>query len=150
MRADKCQIIGVVDVQTSLRLYFHGFKFHPQSLATAISQFPIRPLALFGQRTSPGARLSYWYRHHGSKTKPPILFIHGIGVGLYTYTGFLRQLAKNTNMGGDEDVGVIAIEILPISARICQAALTASEMRAEILEILEAHGWDEFTLVGHS
>ncbi|QIW95744.1 hypothetical protein AMS68_001262 [Peltaster fructicola] len=50
----------------------------------------------------------------------------------------------------DGDVGIVVVEILPISSRICPPALSTSEMKAQIRQILDTHGWTEFVLIGHS
>src|ERR1700688_680280 len=69
--------------------------------------------SLLTTRKSPAKHLTYWHRQHTSKTKLPILFIHGIGIGLYTYVKFLSDI----NLGGtpDDQVGITAIEIMPVS-----------------------------------
>lgn len=73
------------------------------------------------------------------------MFIHGIGIGLFPYVKFLIDLSKI------EGVGIIVLELMPISSRICPAALSADRMREDIRKVVQAHGWDEgFVLVGHS
>ncbi|KAG9499675.1 hypothetical protein J7337_008134 [Fusarium musae] len=75
---------------------------------------------------SPAKRLTYWHRPHTSKTRLPILFIHGIGVGLYPYVNFLAEL--NAAGSADGDVGIIAVEILSVSSRITGPAMLKEEM----------------------
>ena len=113
--------------------------------------FPLRPLALLSKQKSPAKTLTYWHRPHTSKTRLPILFIHGIGIGLYPYVNFLSQINK-TDSERDEvgDIGIIAIEILPVSFRITGAALEKEQMCHEILRILQYHGWHECILASHS
>jgi pimeloyl-ACP methyl ester carboxylesterase len=77
-----------------------------------------------------------------------VLFIHGIGVGLYQYTDFLRDI--NETGGDDAGVGVIAIEIMPISSRITYQAFDMDLIVNEIREILKHHGWRKYMLIGHS
>lgn len=89
--------------------------------------------------------IPYWYRPHRSPTKLPILFIHGIGIGLLPYIPFLRELAAQ-----DPDVGILAIEILPISMRITAPPLDRDAMCAAITRILNAHGLHRVVLAGHS
>lgn len=50
----------------------------------------------------------------------------------------------------DDEVGIIAIEILPISFRITHPAISREDMCTEIAKILEHHGWDKVVLVAHS
>jgi pimeloyl-ACP methyl ester carboxylesterase len=79
-----------------------------------------------------------------------VLFIHGIGIGLYPYTNFLRDL-KAKEFGGDNaEVGIIALEIMPVSSRITHPALEKDVMVREIRAIVKHHGWSRFILVSHS
>jgi pimeloyl-ACP methyl ester carboxylesterase len=89
--------------------------------------------------------IPYWYRPHRSPTKLPILFIHGIGIGLLPYIPFLRDLVQQ-----DPDVGILAIEILPICMRITAPPLDRDAMCAAITRILHAHGLHRVVLAGHS
>ena len=135
---------------TSVRLLYNGFGLRRQSFANLCGTLPVRPHSLFC-RPSPSPDLSYWYCEHSSKTKLPVLFIHGIGVGLYTYINFLAELNSRVDgLNHDGDAGIIAVEILPISSRICPAALKGDEMADQIERIIDAHKWDKFVLVGHS
>lgn len=81
--------------------------------------------------------------------------MHGIGIGLYPYTNFLKEL--NSTYGvetndQDEQVGIIAIEIMPVAFRITHRPLTREEMCAEIDSILLKHlgPTHKFVLVSHS
>jgi pimeloyl-ACP methyl ester carboxylesterase len=89
--------------------------------------------------------IPYWYRPHRSPTKLPILFIHGIGIGLLPYVPLFRELVAQ-----DPDVGILAIEILPISMRITAPPLDRDAMCAAITRILNAHGLHRVVLAGHS
>ena len=83
------------------------------------------------------------------------MFIHGIGIGLYPYTKFLNELNSTSgveSLDPDEQVGIIAIEIMPVSFRITHSALKQSDMCAEIDQILRKHlhPAQKFILVSHS
>lgn len=111
----------------------------------------MRPFGLFSKQKTPAKTLTYWHRPHTSKARLPILFIHGIGIGLYPYVNFLSQINKSSN-GRDEDgdIGIIAIEIMSVSFRITGAALEKDQMCFEIQQILRHHGWHECILASHS
>ncbi|CAI6089270.1 unnamed protein product [Clonostachys chloroleuca] len=143
--------IFIVDTTTSIYMRFHSFHFYRPSFLRFLYNFPLRILTLLATNRSPASNLTYWHRPHTSKTKLPILFIHGIGVGLYPYINFLADL--NTSNGEDRSdgqVGVIAIEIMSISSRITAEAMSKDEMCNEIQVILKAHGWDKVVLITHS
>jgi pimeloyl-ACP methyl ester carboxylesterase len=103
---------------------------------------------LVGSYRSPTG-LTYWHRPHTSTNKLPILFIHGVGVGLYPNAKFLVEINKQaSNTGGD--VGIIAVELLHISSRIGRVSLSKDEFCKQILTVLEYHGYEKFVLVAHS
>jgi pimeloyl-ACP methyl ester carboxylesterase len=138
-------IVGLVDTFVSTSLHFQGFAHH--NTRKWFHAFPPRPyLALFSRpSTDKVTNIPYWYRPHRSSTKLPILFIHGIGIGLYPYLAFLRELAAQ-----DPDVGILAIEILPISMHITAPPLERDAMCAAITRILDAHGLHRVVVAGHS
>jgi pimeloyl-ACP methyl ester carboxylesterase len=132
-------------------MLYNGFHFYRNSVSRFFTLFPFRPLAVTSTGKSPAKYLTYWYRPHLSETKLPILFIHGIGVGLYPYTNFLRDINRDGASDGDDTrVGVIAIEIMAVSSRITHQALDRHILIGEIRQILQHHGWSKCVLVGHS
>jgi len=72
------QLVGVIDTCSFPVLYPLGFKHH--SPGSIFHVFPPRPFTMFSD-PSP-VPLPYWYRPHRSRTKTPVLFLHGIGVPL--------------------------------------------------------------------
>ena len=142
--------VFVVDTLTCAKLLWHGFQLHCR-WRSFLSVFPLRPLSLFSGHTSPARRLTYWHRPHRSKFRRPILFIHGIGIGLYPYTNFLSEINRNySGLDDDGQVGIIAIELMPISFRLTGSPMESSELCGEVLKILRQHGWRDVVLVSHS
>ena len=157
----KC--VFVVDSVTFLYMLRHSFRFHGLGFTHLLTVFPFRPFAMAGLYKSPAKTLTYWHRPHTSKTAIPVLFVHGIGIGLYPYVNFLAQLNRKHRKTSshkftgsqasaqlDGDVGIIAIEIMPISFRITQAMPSQEQLAGEILAILRHHGWEKVVLVTHS
>ncbi|KAF5554421.1 ribose-phosphate pyrophosphokinase [Fusarium phyllophilum] len=140
--------IFVVDTIASAYLLYHSFSFYRTSFSQFFTTFPLRPLSLVTPYKSAAKGLTYWHRPHTAKTRLPILFIHGIGVGLYPYINFLAEV--NEADSEDGDVGIIAVEILSVSSRITGAAMLKEEMCEEIHRILSSHGWGNCVLVSHS
>ena len=85
----------MVDTLTSIALAYHKFDFHRAPLKRAFSVFPYRPHNILSPKKSPSSTLTYWHREHTSKTRLPILFIHGIGIGLYPYVNFLAEVNED-------------------------------------------------------
>lgn len=157
----KC--VFVVDSVTFLYMLRHSFRYHGLGFKHLLTVFPFRPFAMAGLYKSPARTLTYWHRPHTSKTAIPVLFVHGIGIGLYPYVNFLAQLnrkhrktpphkftASQASAQLDGDVGIIAIEIMPISFRITRAMPSQEQLAGEILGILRHHGWEKVVLVTHS
>ncbi|KAH8757942.1 hypothetical protein F5883DRAFT_502531 [Diaporthe sp. PMI_573] len=140
--------VFIVDMVTSGYLSYHSFNFYRTS---RFDVFPLRPLGCFGAHYSPAKRLTYWHRPHASDTRLPILFIHGIGVGLYPYIDFLYELnAGDWEDPSDEQLGIIAVEIMSVSSRITGQAMSKEMIGEEICCIVKAHEWEKFVLVSHS
>jgi hypothetical protein len=147
------QCVGVVDFLAYLKLQWLGFHFYRLFFASFLTLFPFRPVSLTTRYRSSAKHLPYWYRPHTSMTRLPILFIHGIGIGLYPYTGFFSDI--NTPIHGhasseDGHVGILAVEIMPISFRITHSALDKDEICIELRCILAEHNYDRFVLVSRS
>ena len=122
-------------------------------LSRFLTLFPLRPITFLSRQQSPVKHLTYWHRPHTSRTKLPIVFIHGIGIGLYPYVDFLQELSSTSGIergGLDEQVGIIAIEIMPVSFRITHQALGKEEICDEIRTIIEYHGFSKYVLTAHS
>ena len=142
--------MAVVDFLTYLKLRRAGFHFHRLPLSSALTLFPFRPVALTTTYRSPAKHLTYWYRSHASRARLPVLFIHGIGIGLYPYTNFLSEINAHVDDKADGQVGILAVEIMPISFRITHASLCMDDICTELHQIIAAHGYDRFVLISHS
>jgi pimeloyl-ACP methyl ester carboxylesterase len=93
--------------------------------------------------------LGYWHSPHTSKERLPILFFHGIGIGLWVYVEYLAALLK-TDAGAESGIGIIAVELLPISFRLTTPPPSKVEFLEQITRVLDHHGWGDFALVSHS
>jgi pimeloyl-ACP methyl ester carboxylesterase len=123
------QIVGAADMLTLVGMAFLGFRFRRQARSTFFTTFPFRPQTLLAP-ASPAPELSYFYRPHRSTTSRPIVLIHGIGIGYAPYLPLLRLIPR--------DVGIIAIEILPVSCRIT-APLPPTDVVANAIATIVAH-----------
>lgn len=149
----------IVDTITHTWMMWLGFEYYC-TLATSVVVFPPRPAELiFCSKRSPARKLSYWLRPHTSKTRLPVLFIHGIGVGLIPNIDFLHELDlalnpdrhnKNNDDDDDEQVGVMAVEILQISSRLAHDIPTRSDYLEQLTQVLDTHHFERFVLVSHS
>ncbi|KAJ4418061.1 hypothetical protein N0V82_005815 [Gnomoniopsis sp. IMI 355080] len=140
--------VGIVDSATHVRMLWSGFKFHAASLLTnLIHVFPPRPLVSLDRlsRKSASAELNHWYRPPIATQRPtlPIVFLHGIGIGLYPYVHFLSDLPPTSP--------VLAVEVLPICMRLTRTNILARpDFLRHLKDILRQHNIDRFVLIGHS
>ncbi|EEB90235.1 hypothetical protein MPER_11580 [Moniliophthora perniciosa FA553] len=129
---------------------------HANGDPNIFSAIPFRIFTLFSY-TSATPFLPYWYRPHTSSTRDPIVFIHGIGIGLHPYIPLIAQLARE-----DPEVGILLVELLPISNRILLPILGSGTrtfpipIRQTMLEALYGtmnslgDDWKRAALVAHS
>ncbi|KAG6911416.1 hypothetical protein DXG01_016513 [Tephrocybe rancida] len=141
-------IVCLVDTLTSLQLLISGFK-HYSSTPKWFQTFPPRPLLSFfsnNAEVSPNILLPHWYRPHKSTTKLPVVFIHGIGIGLHPYLPFIRDLVSR-----DPDVGILLVELLPISMHMTSQPVAPSPLIASALNnILDDLRLTRVVLASHS
>lgn len=119
-----------------------------------MSIFPPRVGAFVSQHISRAKNLSYWCtRQHTSKTRLPILYFHGIGIGLVTYCQWIHVLdqALNAGHGPEDQVGIILIEIPQISSRLTMRSIPQRQgLIDDFTTILDKHDFKRFVLSGHS
>ncbi|KAM5536343.1 hypothetical protein V8D89_009995 [Ganoderma adspersum] len=135
-------IVACIDTYTFTRLRLSGFEHYTNGSWTEC--FPPRPLTAFSHKSSQEG-LVYWLRPHRSTTKDPILFLHGIGIGLWPYAPFFHELAT-----ADPTVGIIAIETLAISMRMSSPPLPRPAMLSAISALLAAHSIPRVVVAAHS
>lgn len=143
-------IVFLVDQITHLALRWYGFVYHARGTTEASGVFPPRPQELFSTHRSPVPEQSYWYKPHRSETQQPVIFFHGIGVGLLTYIRFLADLHAATVTSGDDGIGIIAFEILPVSFRLIQPPCSREVFLQQLTTIVDYHEWEKFTIAAHS
>lgn len=66
-------------------------------------------------------------------------------IGLWPYVPFLKDISTL-----DPDVGIIAIEILPVSMRITSPPLTRAAMLQAVTHILDRHDFRRVVVASHS
>ncbi|KAJ6257760.1 hypothetical protein Dda_7549 [Drechslerella dactyloides] len=131
-------ILSAIDAVTFARLSLAGYTYRRRRPLTALlTSFPFRILETLSSRSaSPSPTLAYWYRPHRNPAKQPILYIHGIGIGMHPYVPMLAALAAEA-----PDVGIIVLELDAISSRICAAMPTRVELTSAIYAILAHHNY---------
>ncbi|KAK7955171.1 hypothetical protein PG988_015865 [Apiospora saccharicola] len=119
-----------------------GFTFYRQPRKTFFSIFPFRPMTLLAPRASASKEFSYYCRPHRSKTHRPVLFVHGIGIGVPTYMTWLSSIPK--------EIGVVAIEIMNASNRICPEGVPPTVFARAVAQILRQQNMEDIVFVSHS
>ena len=88
----------------------------------------------------------YWVRMpetEEGRQRTPIVFVHGIGVGLVMYLTFIKALLKH-------DCPVVCIELPFISSNVCSKVPTISEQVTSVEAICSRWGFNQAMFVGHS
>lgn len=161
-------IVSGIDLTTHFCLARDGFRYYGPPLRKTLAVFPPRLQAVPTLFPFPGAKryssasehIGFWYRPHTARNARPVVFIHGIGVGLWPYTRFLDEIGRpagSPSRSGVEDegqIGVMMLEILPISTRLTDPPLRREVFVQELRAILAVNApeWldDGFVLVSHS
>jgi hypothetical protein len=163
-------VVAGVDLTTHLCLARDGFQYYGPPPRKTLSVFPPRIQAVPTLLPFPGAKryasasgeIGFWFRPHTAVGARPVVFIHGIGVGLWPYTPFLNEIGRPTRSSSgrrrgtetDGQIGVLALEILPISTRLTDPPLRREAFLRELRKILSVNApeWldDGFVLVSHS
>ena len=78
------------------------------------------------------------------------MFLHGIGIGHLPYVPLLAALKQRGDSEDGSDVGIITIEILPVSARITRPVLSKEEFCRQLEIIMIHHGFEKFVLLAGS
>ncbi|POS68920.1 hypothetical protein DHEL01_v212686 [Diaporthe helianthi] len=139
-------IVALLDIITHVVLLLNGFEYYAQSRDRSV--FPPRIQQRFASRRSSAGSLSYWHREHKSDGLP-VVFFHGIGLGLWPYLRFLKEMCA-IHGNGRGQTGIIAVEVLPVCFRLTDPPLEKETFIRELEKILHHHTWERFTLVSHS
>merc|ERR1711862_277637 len=82
---------------------------------------------------------------HGKPTTPhelPVVFIHGLGVGLTPYLPFIKRIADMREL--------FVVELPEVAQTGSELVLPPSAMAEEIAAMLAAHGHSRACFIGHS
>jgi pimeloyl-ACP methyl ester carboxylesterase len=99
-------------------------------------------MTLLAPKQSASPNFSYFYRPHKSEKHRPIILVHGVGIGLPVYIPLMMKIPK--------DIGVLAIEILPISSRITTSIPLFIDLMREVGDIVSQQNLQDFVFIGHS
>ncbi|KAJ9048581.1 hypothetical protein DSO57_1033644 [Entomophthora muscae] len=87
--------------------------------------------------------LSYWHCS-GNSSEPPIIFIHGLGIGLFPYLEKIRRLRNHS------DKSIFLLELPHISMEIYHNILNHDQTLAAIDSLFKRHSLYKVSLVAHS
>ncbi|KAI4195165.1 MAG: hypothetical protein LQ348_002491 [Seirophora lacunosa] len=139
-------MVGGHDLIAHIYLTFHSFHLYRRPLTHFLNELPPRPFSLLSRHVTPARKLTYYHHPHTSSTHLPVVLIHGVGIGLHTYMRLMSEFVSASSGA----IGFIALEIMPISFRLTHAPMRRDELCAEILAVLDHHGYKRFVVVGQS
>ncbi|KAL2751825.1 hypothetical protein ACRALDRAFT_2030496 [Sodiomyces alcalophilus JCM 7366] len=142
-------VIGFLDTVTAAILGLSGFKFYRQPRKTFPTVFPPRLQTVLSPSLSASPQLSYFYRPPApsssstSTSHRPILFLHGVGIGLAPYLPWLLFFVP-------PEAAVLIPEFLPVSSRICAPLPSTADLVHSLSTVLAQQDLREVVLVAHS
>ena len=110
----------------------------------ALGYFLLR--VLLGFRRHRADHITYWHRPGAAVAatqQPPLVFVHGIGLGLAMYYHFLTLLPRRR---GD----IFLVELPHASLKLCEFVPSAPMAVASLRRMLAAHGHARAVLAAHS
>lgn len=121
---------------TRTALQFLGFEYVPSTPGSGLSYFRCAP-----PQCGPGQLIE------GGDAVPeeeqlPVVFIHGLGIGVTPYLRFIRRLAASRE--------VFIIELPEIAQAGVKASLPPDRMVTEISQLLRQHGHQRACFIAHS
>ncbi|KAF7294587.1 hypothetical protein MIND_00995200 [Mycena indigotica] len=137
--------VALVDMTTSIFLISLGFKHYaPRAYFSA---FPPRLFTSLFSRRAANEHFPYWYRppRGDAPSKPTLLFLHGIGIGLHPYVPLFRELLRS-----DPTQSILLMEFLPVSMRMTPPMPSCRITLESINAVLEDLSVDQVTLAAHS
>ncbi|ROT37774.1 hypothetical protein SODALDRAFT_399929 [Sodiomyces alkalinus F11] len=142
-------MVGFLDTVTATILRLRGFKFYRQPRGRFFTVFPPRLQTVLATSASASPQLSYYYRPPApspSSTSPshrPVLFLHGVGIGLAAYLPWLLFFAP-------PEAAILIPEFLPVSSRICAPLPPTLDLIRSLSAILTQQDLRDAVLVAHS
>ncbi|KAJ7778798.1 hypothetical protein DFH07DRAFT_796033 [Mycena maculata] len=139
-------IVALVDTSTSIFLLSLGFKHYAPRRPVACV-FPPRPLLALFSKPAATPYFPYWYRppRPSAQSQAPILFLHGIGIGLHPYVPLFREILR-----ADPTQSVVLVEFLPVSMRMTGPMPSRWTTLEAINTILEDLRIPQVVLAAHS
>lgn len=98
-----------------------------------------------GFRRHRTGKITYWRRPalSGCQASLPVVFVHGIGMGLFTYWSFVHALAGLP-------AEVFLVELPHASLKICEMVPADQQAVSALVKMLARHGHQRAVFAGHS
>lgn len=130
----------------SLGYWYYDGRRRRRQQVPSMQQRQTTPSRPVGNRSTTGEKEAQ------KQEQLPVVFFHGIGVGLLTYLRFLIDLVRAGDNDDELDGGmqVMAVELLPVSFRLTSPPLDKRAFLDAFTTIVDAHGWGDFAIVSHS
>lgn len=134
--------LNVDPVESYHRPFIYYVSTYIMEMMTSIS------MKVVGFRRFSMGKLWYYLREpEGKQTGPPIIFVHGVGMGLATYVNFVHGLVKAHGQGRR----ILMLELPHVSMKLYKDDVPSMESIVDTsARILERHNLAPARWVGHS
>lgn len=122
--------VALLDGVSNMLLWTKGFR-----------KMSVRVVSSIGEEST----LVYWHRAHmcGKGTKHPLVFFHGIGIGLISYHFMLNNLA------GDRDIVLLQVPEVAMQHQ-AKPQVSPSIFQQGLRKIIQRHSYSKICAMGHS
>lgn len=101
-------------------------------------------LYLTGFRRDQAGSVTYWYRPSTtSETAQPLVFVHGLGIGLSQYFLLIYSLVQLSKP-------LFLVEINSVSCRLVEECVPMEQVVPSLEEMISRHGFSQAVWIGHS
>eukprot|EP00924_Labyrinthula_sp_SR-Ha-C_P009701 snap_masked-scaffold_22-processed-gene-3.0-mRNA-1 protein AED:1.00 eAED:1.00 QI:0/0/0/0/1/1/2/0/464 len=143
--SEQALLLNWLPVDMALRplIYYFVVRFLFQTILTPLF------LKLIGFKTYKEGNFPFhYYKQENNKSKKnPVIFFHGIGIGLLPYLLLIKQLIP---VLANRDRDLILVEIHLVSQHIFPFMFKPQELTQSVKNIIGRYGYEKSVIAGHS
>jgi hypothetical protein len=106
----------------------------------------------FKKYYSPKTNICYWYKIKKDSKSDPLMFFHGLGIGIIPYLNFIIEMSNNITVICPVLPNISNVYFHPLKFNLCNNDFfpNFSLIKNEIDQILSLHKINSINIIGHS